>query len=127
MKKEDAMMDNKMGLVATVVIGIGLIVGGMVWSGEKGRHRGDDVQEVIAMSMNAKVTIEQAMATALENFPGKVIEAELEQKQDKAIWEVEVVTAEQGIMNIDVDAESGSVIMTGEKMVHKKVAVEKKL
>jgi uncharacterized membrane protein YkoI len=56
-----------------------------------------------------------------------VIEAELEQKQDKAIWEVEVVTAEQGIMNIDVDAESGSVIMTGEKMVHKKVAVEKKL
>ncbi|MCS6297909.1 MAG: PepSY domain-containing protein [Nitrospira sp.] len=121
------MMDNKMGLVATVVIGIGLIVGGMVWSGEKDRHRGDDAQEVIAMSMNAKVTIEQAMATALENFPGKVIEAELEQKQDKAIWEVEVVTAEQGIMKIDVDAESGSVIMTGEKMVHKKVAVEKKL
>ena len=84
-------MDNKMGLVATVVIGIGLIVGGMVWSGEKDRHRGDAAQEVIAMAMNSKVTIQQ------------------------------------GIMKVDVDAESGSVIMTGEKMAHKKAAVEKKL
>lgn len=70
------MMDNKMGLVAPVVIGIGLIVGGMVWSGEKDRHRGDAAQEGIAMAMNSKVTIQQ------------------------------------GIMKVDVDAESGSVIMT---------------
>lgn len=50
--------------------------GGMVWSGEKDRHRGDAAQEVIAMAMNSKVTIQQ------------------------------------GIMKVDVDAESGSVIMT---------------
>lgn len=120
-------MDKKIGIVATVVIGIGLIVGGMVWSGEKDRHKEGDAKEVIAMAVNAKITIEQAMATALDNFPGKVIEAELEKKQDKAVWEVEVLTAEQGIMKVDVDAESGSVIMTGEKMAQKKAAVEKKL
>jgi len=120
-------MDKKMGIVATVVIGMGLIVGGMVWSGEKDRHKGDDAKEVIAMAMNAKITIEQAMATALENFPGKVIEAELEKKQDKAVWEVEVLTAEQGIMKVDVDAESGAVITTGGKIPDKTSAPARKL
>lgn len=119
------MMDKKSMVIGAVVIGIVVIVGGMVWSAEKDKLKGrggEDVKDVVAMAMAAKITIDQAIATALENFPGKVIEAELEKKHNKAIWEVEILTAEQGIMEVHVDAESGSVITTSEKMAETKAA-----
>lgn len=110
-------------VIGAVVIGVVVIVGGMVWSAEKDKlkgQKGEDRKEVVAMAMTAKITIDQAVKTALESFPGKVIEAELEKKQDKAVWEVEILTAEQGIMVVHVDAESGAVITTEEKMTGKK-------
>lgn len=118
-------MDKKSMVIGAVVIGIVVIVGGMVWSAEKDKLKGgggEDNKDLVAMAMAAKITIDQAIATALENFPGKVIEAELEKKQNKAIWEVEILTAEQGIMEVHVDAESGSVITTSEKMAEAKAA-----
>ena len=121
-------MDRKSMVIGVVAIGAVVIVGGMVWSAEKDKLKGqggEDRKEVVAMAMAAKITIDQAIKTALENFPGKVIEAELEKKHDKAIWEVEILTAEQGIMEVHVDAESGSVITTSEKMDGKTPAQEK--
>ena len=122
-------MDRKSMVVGAVVIGAIVVVGGMVWSAEKGRLKaqvGEDRKEVVAMAMAAKITIHQAIQTALENYPGKVIEAELERNHDKTIWEVQILTAEQGIMEVQVDAESFSVITTSEKMDEKRVAQEKK-
>lgn len=63
-----------------------------------------------AMAAAAKVTIEQAVKTASEKVSGKVIEAELERKHNKLAWEVEVVTAENKVMEVHIDAESGAVI-----------------
>jgi uncharacterized membrane protein YkoI len=106
-------------VIGAVVIGVVMIVGGMVWSAEKNKlkagQKGEDRKEVVAMAMTAKITIDQAIKTAVENFPGQVIEAELEKKHDKAVWEVEILTAEQGVMAVYVDAGSGSVISTEEK------------
>lgn len=116
-------MDRKSMVIGAVAIGVVVIVGGMVWSAERDKlkgQKGEDRKEVVAMAMTAKITIDQAVKTALEIFPGKVIEAELEKKQDKAVWEVEILTAEQGIMVVHVDAESGAVITTEEKMTGKK-------
>ena len=118
-------MDKKSIVIAAVVIGVMSIVGGLVWSAEKDKHKQEDAKQVVAMAMASKITIEEAMKTALENFPGKVIEAELEKKQDKTVWEVEILTAEQGIMAVYVDADSGSVITTEEKIPGKKPAQEK--
>ena len=44
----------------------------------------------------------------------------------KTVWEVEILTAEQGIMSVYVDADSGSVITTEEKMTGKTPTQEKK-
>jgi uncharacterized membrane protein YkoI len=41
---------------------------------------------------------------------GKVVEAELEKKHNKLIWEVEVVTADNKLMEVHIDAETGAVI-----------------
>ncbi|MDC8449007.1 MAG: PepSY domain-containing protein [Nitrospira sp.] len=62
------------------------------------------------MAAAAKVTIDEAVKTASEKVSGKVIEAELEHKHNKLVWEVEVVTAENKVMEVHIDAESGAVI-----------------
>ena len=105
-------MDKKSVVIAAVVIAVISIVGGMVWSAEKDKHKQEDAKQVVVMAMAAKITIEEAMKTALENFPGKVVEAELEKKQDKTVWEVEILTAERGILAVYVDAGSGSIRTT---------------
>lgn len=64
----------------------------------------------VEMAAAAKVTVDQAIKTATEKVPGKVIEAELEQKHKKLVWEVEIVTAENKVMEVHIDADSGAVI-----------------
>lgn len=64
----------------------------------------------IEMAAAAKITIDEAIKTASEKVSGKVIEAELDRKHGKLIWEVEVVTAEHKIMEVHIDAETGTFI-----------------
>lgn len=110
---------NKAGVVTAIVIGVTVVVGGLVWSGEKDRKKGEENNQMVGMAMAATVTIDQAIKTASEKFPGKVIEADLEKRHDKTVWEVEIVTAEQNIMVVQIDAESGSVIDTEKKITGK--------
>jgi uncharacterized membrane protein YkoI len=69
-----------------------------------------DTIEKAAMAAAAKVTIDQAVKTAAGKVSGKIIEAELEQKHNKLVWEVEVVTAEKRVMEVHIDAETGAII-----------------
>ncbi|HSA86323.1 MAG TPA: PepSY domain-containing protein [Nitrospira sp.] len=62
------------------------------------------------MAASAKVTIDEAIKTASEQIAGKIIEAELERKHDKLVWEVQVLTAGDKVMEVHIDAESGVVI-----------------
>lgn len=64
----------------------------------------------VEMAAAATVTIHDAIKTASEKVPGTVIEAELDRKHGKLIWEVEVVTAEHKIMEVHIDAETGTFI-----------------
>jgi uncharacterized membrane protein YkoI len=86
-----------------------LAVGGAAYGDEKGK-RGK-----VEMAAAAKVTIDQAINTASEKVAGKVIEAELEQKHNKIVWEVEVATAENKVMEVHIDADTGDVIDVEEK------------
>jgi uncharacterized membrane protein YkoI len=118
LNKESKTMDRKRVIIAATVIGVGVIVGGIVWSYDRDKLNGQyesHAQQPAALAMGAKIAIDQAMKIALDNFPGQVIEVELEKNGDRMLWDVDVLTAEQGVMVVRVDAESGSVIMTGEK------------
>jgi len=109
-------------LIAGMVIGLAGLVGGMVWSADKGQLNG---VEVIAMATSAKITIEGAVETALGSIAGQVIEAELEKRGGKTVWNVEILTAEEAIMAVYVDAVSGSVMMTEEKVAGKRPSQDK--
>lgn len=104
-------------LIAGTVIGLAGIVGEMVWSADKGKFNG---VEVVAMATSAKITIQGAMETALGNVAGQLIKAELEKREDKTVWNVEILTAEEAIKTVYVDAVSGVVMWTEEKVAGKK-------
>lgn len=109
-------------LIAGMVIGLAGIVGEMVWSADKGKLNG---VAVIAMATSAKITIVEAVETVLGNVAGQIIKAELEERGDKTVWNVEILTAKEAIMTVYVDAVSGSVILTEEKVAGRKVIQDK--
>lgn len=57
----------------------------MVWSAEKDAHKGVEADQDAAMAMAAKITIDHAIKTALENVPEKVVEVELKKKHDRTV------------------------------------------
>jgi uncharacterized membrane protein YkoI len=108
-----------------MITGIAALVGALAlgapaWSGKDGTQEMDETRKAVELSKTAKVTIEQAVKTAMEKFSGKVIEAELEQKHGKGIWEVEIVGADGKVMEVHVDADTGAVIDVEEKGARKK-------
>jgi len=105
---------NQEGLMKILTLTLGLIagivfaVGTPAWSDNKEGKTADLIKD-------AKITIDQAVKTALEKVPGTAVEAELEKKHDKTIWEVEVVGADGKTMEVHIDAATGSVIDTEAK------------
>ncbi len=95
-------------LVFAVLVGASLIATGPAWSDKKGKH--EEEGNVAEMAKEAKVTVEQAIKTATEKVQGTVVEAELEKKHDKTIWEVEVVAADGKTSEVHIDAITGAVI-----------------
>jgi hypothetical protein len=115
---KEVRMKHVIGMMA-VAIGAMLVLNGPAWSDQKVKGKKDESKETVEMAATAKVTIDQAIKTASEKVEGKVVEAELEKKRDKLVWEVEVVTAENKVMEVHIDAESGAVIDVEEEKPEK--------
>ena len=79
------------------------------WS-DKGHKGKDEKCDVTEMVKDAKVTMDQAIKTALDAAPGTAVEAELEKKHDKTVWEVEVLGADGKMTEVHIDAGTGAVI-----------------
>jgi uncharacterized membrane protein YkoI len=98
-------------LIVTMTVGTVLALGTPAWSGKKKQEDGD----ISALAKEATVTIEQAIKTAAEKVPGTVVEAELEKKHGKTVWEVEVLDANGKVTEVHIDAATGLVIDTEPK------------
>ena len=109
-----------------LAIGVVLVLNGPAWSDQKGKGKKDESRETVEMAAKAKITIDEASKTAWEKVPGKVVEAELEKKHNTFVWEVEVVTAENKVMEVHIDAESGAVIDVEEEKSEKDMKSEQK-
>jgi uncharacterized membrane protein YkoI len=96
-------------LVLCLVLGTGTLA----WSDDKEGHVADLVKD-------AKVTADQAIKTAMDKVPGTVVEAELEKKHGKTVWEVEIFGADGKVTEVHIDAADGTVIDTEAKKDEKK-------
>jgi uncharacterized membrane protein YkoI len=101
-----------LGSVVTVLFMTAVLIS-PAWSDDKGKK--DEVKEALEMAAAAKVTIDQAIKTASEKVSGKVIEAELEKKSGRLVWEIEIVTTDNKLMEILIDADSGTVVNVSEE------------
>jgi uncharacterized membrane protein YkoI len=118
-------MKQLVGMLA-LVIGVVLVLNGPAWSDQKGKGKKDEAKETVEMAATAKVTIDQAIKTASEKVAGKVVEAELAKKHDNIVWEVEVITADNKVMEVHIDAETGAVIDVEEEHPEKDMKSEQK-
>jgi len=97
-------------LTVIAVTGLMLTFSTPAWSGNKHAD----------LAKDAKVTLDQAVKTALEKIPGTAVEAELEKKHGKTVWEVEILDADGKVTEVHIDAGTGTVIDTETKKGGKK-------
>src|SRR6266540_6718859 len=112
---------KRLGIGITVfalLVGISLIATGPVWSDKKDKH--EEEGNIADLAKEAKVTVDQAIKTATGKVQGTVVEAELEKKHDKTIWEVEIVGADGKVSEVHIDAATGAVIDVEDKKAEKK-------
>lgn len=103
------------GCALAVVLATGILAAaGAAYGDDNGKNGKAE------MAATAKVTIDQAIKTASEKVSGKIIEAELEQKHNKLVWEVEIVTADKKVMEVHIDADTGTVIDVEEEKTESK-------
>ena len=60
--------------------------------------------------LTAKLSMEEAIATAKAKFPGQVLEAELENEEGKSVYEIEIASSNGVVTEITVDAQSGELL-----------------
>jgi len=72
-------------------------------------------KEKLALARDAKVELTAAVARATGKAPGRPIEIELKKKKGKLVWEVEILSADEKIHEVDVDAKTGDIIDTEAK------------
>jgi uncharacterized protein YpmB len=70
----------------------------------------DAKEEVAVANLPTSVTMEDAIKTATTQFPGKVLEAELESEDGQAVYEVEIVNASGETREFEIDAQSGKIL-----------------
>ena len=93
----------------------GLLAFSLLWGWGTVAWSDDKEGKITDLVKDAKVTAEQAMKTAMEIVPGTVVEAELEKKHGKTVWEVEILGADGKITDVHIDAGDGTVIDTEAK------------
>jgi uncharacterized membrane protein YkoI len=111
---------KSMGITVAIIVGSVLLFSMPAWSDSKGKKDKEEGAHVTDLVKDAKVTIDQAIKTASEKALGTIVEAELEKKHGKTVWEVEVVGADGNVTEVHIDAASGEVIDTEMKKDEKK-------
>ena len=106
------------GIVTAGVVGLLFALGSNAWADNK-------EGKITELVKDASVTIDQAIKTASEKVPGTVVEAELETKHGKTVWEVEVLGADGNVTEVHIDAGTGAVIDTEAKKDERKKASKK--
>ena len=71
---------------------------------------GDQPEGPPSKSSLPKVTMEEALKTALKHVPGRVVEAELEEEDEATFYEIEIIDSDGMVREILVDANSGQII-----------------
>lgn len=93
---------NRAYLAGIITLATGLLIGGAAFSAGQETHQK-------TASLSPAVTMEDAIKAATAAYPGRVVEAELEEEDGKTVYEVEIVTDGGTSREIEVDAATGKI------------------
>lgn len=81
-------------------------------SGASNQHANDGKakRKDVQRSRDAKITLPQAVQSALKHTPGKAVKAELDSHWGTTTYQVDVLQADHTVMEVKVDAANGTVI-----------------
>jgi uncharacterized membrane protein YkoI len=105
---------KKKGMIIGAAVAAVLAVGGFGFSAQQQTKavgsiavKGSDEAAYPAM---AKVSLDEAIQAALQAVQGKVLKAELEDEDGGLVYGVEVVKADNSIMDVKIDAGNGKLL-----------------
>ncbi len=87
-----------------------------VFSSELGTKELEDVSdaEKVKWARATKIRVGDAIRTATAHTPGQVIEAALHAINGRLLYEIEVVTTDDRVVELFVDPQTGKLIQQGE-------------
>ena len=89
-------------IVAMLICGVAL-TWGLALSSEGTHEEGKGL-------LTAKLSMEEAITKAKAQFPGQVLEAELEREHGQVVYEIEIASTTGVVTEITVDAQSGELL-----------------
>ncbi len=98
----------------SLLVSLGLLMGTVGCAHMQGQNC--EIQKKVHVAGETKILADQAIQTALQKVQGTVAEVELEEEENhKAIWEVEIVTADGKLIEVEIDAKTGEVLGLAQK------------
>ncbi|MGH7206124.1 MAG: PepSY domain-containing protein [Nitrospiraceae bacterium] len=105
-------------LAATAVLIAGLSgQSGLTLAAEKNVKELEEVSdtEKVKWARATKVSVTDAIRTAMAHTPGQVIEAALHSIEGRLLFEVEVVTKDGKVVELFVDPQTGKLVELGDR------------
>jgi uncharacterized membrane protein YkoI len=98
-------MNRKIAIPALIMAAGIATAGGLAYA-----KSGGDQNDAIADLAKAKITLTQAVGAAEAQSGGKATKAELEGERGALVYQVEVVSADNRVLDVKVDAADGKVL-----------------
>lgn len=95
----------------TLVIIAGLVLQGLLQQ----VLADDDYIEARRLSESGKIlSLEVILENIRQNYPGKILEAELEHEDDHIVYEIEILSADGVVKEVYIDARTGKLLFVKE-------------
>ncbi|MGC9194303.1 MAG: PepSY domain-containing protein [Syntrophobacteraceae bacterium] len=69
-------------------------------------------EKQIAFAEMAKISLVDAVNSAIQSYPGKAIHAGLKNLDGYLVYEIAIVTTDNNVLDVTVDAGSGTILKT---------------
>lgn len=99
-------MKRKIMIPALILAAGVATAGGLAYAKQTGALENDAVVDLA----KAKISLSQAIGSAETHAAGKAVKAELDSERGPVVFNVEVVTADNQVMDVKVDANDGKVL-----------------
>jgi len=107
-------MKKKTGIVIGAAVAVLLAAGGFAVSAQQQAKITGSIAvkggNETAFPAMAKVSLDEAIQAALKAVQGKVLKAELEDEDGSLVYGVEVVKADNSVMDVKIDAGNGKLL-----------------